>query len=155
MTNISAAEIARCGGMPPATRRQWGNAGLLELGSELTEHDAIETAVAACLIEATTTQRARKAFEALRADLRQAVLAGNVDLWAIVPEGGREFRLATSDQEALALAGQMLGARGPVWPVSLKQSIADARRRYQESISSRPGGKVKQLPSRAAPQKRG
>jgi hypothetical protein len=133
---VSAADIARCGRMSSATRRQWALAGLLERGGTLTEHDAVETAVAARLIEATTTQRARAAFRAVRADLRAAVIAGERQLWVIVPHGGQDFALARSDRDALAIAGSLVGPQGPVWTVFIAAAIADAQTRYKQCLEA-------------------
>jgi hypothetical protein len=121
--------------MGAATRRQWANAGLLQKQGAFGEHDAVETAVAARLIESTTTQRARAAFKALRSELRKAVVAGESDLWIVVPHGGREFALARSDRAALQIAGSLLGPRGPAWVVSISKVIADARERYQSHVT--------------------
>jgi hypothetical protein len=132
---VTAAEIAACGGMAPDTRRYWVRKKLLESGA-FSEHDAVDTAIAAVLTEGTTTQRSTAAFSALRQRLREEVLAGRSELWVVIPQKGLEFRLAHSADEAAKLAAEMRGARGPVWLVPIGDAIERAKERYARCVAA-------------------
>jgi hypothetical protein len=128
---ISATDIALCGGMPPETRRAWARAGVFD-GGPFSEHDAVETAVASELISKTTTQRARTALPAIRKELRRVRLAGDSDLWVVVPRQGPYITLVVgADEAALAAASLLL----PVWLVPVAEAIAKAEERYADLIS--------------------
>ena len=144
MPGISAADIAYCGGMDPDTRRAWMKAGRLG-GPPYSEHDAVETAVAAALSAATNTQRAPRALRSFRTELREASLARAADLWAVVPRQGNQFRLVRG-AEAAARTTADLGR--PVWIVPLERAVQEARERYAElKAEPRSEGSVSKLPS--------
>jgi hypothetical protein len=145
--SANASDIAACGGMTAATRRYWVGQQLLAAGPEFSEHDAWETAVLVTLIDATTSQRAPEAFLSLRAALRERVIAGRHDLWLVVPRKGRDFVLTTSAADAARRAAKMRGPLGPVWLVSVRDSIDLAKRRYAdlEGVETTAGAKVTPL----------
>lgn len=122
--------------MSPETRRNWVRKHCLLEPGPFTQHDAVETAVAAAFTEGTTTQRSTAAFKVLRGDLREEVMAGHIDLWAIVPLKGRRFSLARSATVAAALAAELRGAEGPAWLVPLAAPIKQAQERYLACVAS-------------------
>lgn len=127
----TALDIAACGNMSADTRRRWVEVhGLLSSGP-FTEHDAIETAVAGLLIARTTTQRAPQAFAAVRSQLRIEVLAGPLDLWAVVPQRFEPVLVSGRSQATAAAAA----AGTLVWVVALSDAIACARQRYAGCIA--------------------
>jgi hypothetical protein len=130
---LTSKRLAYCGGMKENTRRRWMNElGLLSTGPEFSEFDAVLTAVAAALVDGSTSHRAPAAFAAIVGDFRRLYLAGRRDLWVVVPESSDEFRLATSASKAAteaAASGEL------VWVVGLKARIELAKERYARSVS--------------------
>jgi hypothetical protein len=124
---ITASKIAACGGMSEDTRRRWVEVHkLLNPGPEFTEHDAIETGVAAALASRTTTQRAPQVFREFRAQLRREVLAGRTNIWLVV-------RAKVGCDVAFSPAAAAKAAerrRELTWTVSLHDVIQAARREY-------------------------
>lgn len=114
--------------MKENTRRRWMNQlHLLSTGPTFSEFDAVLTAVAGALIDDTTTHRAAQAFKVVMAEFRRCYLAGERDLWIVVPEEGDDVRLATSAGDAAAAA---VDVGGLVWMVDLRSRIELARERY-------------------------
>lgn len=105
---------------------------LLAAGPEFSEFDAVLTGVAGALIDRTTTHRAAQAFRAVIAEFRRCYLAGERDIWVVVPEDGDDVRLTTSTADAAAAAS---GISGLVWLVDLRSRIELARERYHRLAS--------------------
>jgi hypothetical protein len=78
---------------------------------------------------------AQLAFLALRADLRERVFAGRIDLWVVVPAKGRQFVIANSWADAGRKAAAFRGARGPAWVVPLLAAIEQSRQRYGDLVA--------------------
>jgi hypothetical protein len=125
---ISAKEIAWCGSMNADTRRRWVKTfQLLAPGPEFSEFDAVLTAIAATLLEASTSHRAPEAFSALLPRFRRAYLAGKRDLWFVIGANGHEFLFADSASRA---ASHAAGIKGLAWTISLRAPIDASLARY-------------------------
>jgi hypothetical protein len=149
---ITATDIAYCGGMAAARRGGWTKHGL-RAQPPFSEFDAVETAVAKMLADKTNQKRATAAFKQLQPELREAVMAGRTQLWAVVPYMGHGVTLATSSAKAFKIA---MNTEGPLWIVALKKGIEIARERYthkKTDIESAGSGLVHQLPSQRLDEK--
>lgn len=132
--HLTATIIAHCGGMTPARRSAWVKHGLSQ-HPPFSEFDAIETAVARILSERTTQKRAPEAFRQIQQELRKAIVAGHVRLWAVVPAVGHGSALASSPAKALKLAE---GIDEALWVAPLAKGIELAKTRYEQQISIEP-----------------
>lgn len=119
--------------MTPDTRRRWAKVlKLLSPGPDFSEFDVVLTAVAAALIDGTTTHRAPEAFSALLPRFRRAYLAGKRDLWIVVPAEGDDFRFAESASRAAVEAARL---HGLAWTIGLKAPVTAAIARYAKLSS--------------------
>jgi len=135
----TASDVALCTRMDPERRAVWARDGVLSRSGPFQEQDAIYTAVAQALVDATNSQRARAALTSIKPSLRTLVLANSEDLWAIVPQKGDNFCVV---EGASAAARAACKVPGPVWLVPLQTDIAAAREAWARRTVGGPAGEV-------------
>jgi hypothetical protein len=136
---LTATDVALCTRMDPERRAAWARDGILTRCPPFQEQDAIETAVAQALLDATNNQRARAALLSIRAELRKLVLASKVNLWAVVPNKGTDIAVVEG-ASAAARAAYKVGR--PVRMVPLEGDIAAAREAWATRTAAGHVGEV-------------
>jgi hypothetical protein len=140
--DLAAAAIAHCGGMTDERRRGWAekNVGLLRDKPPFTSHDAVETAIAACLAKQTNKNSARQAWKVVRHDVRQLALAGVEDIWIVLTQGGQTHLCEARAVEGAAAAAEAAAELGGlVWVVSAADAIRTARERFDRLTENEAG----------------
>jgi hypothetical protein len=136
---VPATAIAHCGGWTDERRRGWADPkiGLLRDKPPFTSHDAVETAIAACLAKQTNKNVARQAWAVVRQEVRQLALSGTEDIWVVLTQGGQRHFCEARAVEGAAAAGEAAAELGAlVWVVPAAQAIRAARERFATLIES-------------------
>ena len=142
---ITAAQIAWCGDVSSGRRHSWASKGRLKLHPPFTTHDAVETALAFRLADSQVSQKiATKAWEVVRAEVKQLIVAGEREIWFVVAAQGPRHRAVAGADAAARVAEQL----GQCWLVSSGEAAAEARKRFDE-LSADSGRSASVQPIRA------
>jgi hypothetical protein len=130
--NIPARRVAACGHVSPDTWRKWAthDPPLVRNGPSFTSHDAVEAAIVGVLSR-TNQKLAADAWLAVRAPVREHLLAGADDLWLVV---GAQGALAVVSKGAARAAVAASKAGEPVYMLPLRAAIKDARERFEAEL---------------------
>jgi hypothetical protein len=148
--DLPATAIAHCGGWTDERRRGWADpkVGLLRDKPPFTSHDAVETAIAACLAKQTNKNAARQAWAVVRQDVRQLAVSGTEDIWIVLTQGGQRHFCEARAADGAAAAGEAAADLGaPVWVVPTADAIRTAKERFAKLIEkdATAGGEVTPL----------
>jgi hypothetical protein len=138
-SGITATDIAWCGQVAQARRRQWAKAGRLKDEAPYTEYDALETAVAFSMTRSGVSQKAASAAWArIQEEVRGLLIAGERELWLVIGQGPHARAFSDAESAARYAAGE-----GLCWIVQTREAIATAHARYGELVThtrAQPGG---------------